>query len=436
MDPILTGVLIIVLLLLLMGLGVPVAISMGVLAAGGLYWIAGPAFALSTLMNLPYAVATEFAFLVVPMFIFMGALTSVAGITSELYTMAYRWTSSLRGSLYYTTILASGAFGAVNGSTVVSSVLFTKIALPEMLRFGYPRGMSAGCICAAGTFAALIPPSLSMVLYAILTGESVGTLLMAGVLPGILTIGIYIVGIRFMIAVKPHIAPPPIESFTLKQKIESLKGIWALILLVLIVMGGIYSGLMFPSTAGAAGAAGALAIGMVRRKIGVRELFKASRESVSITAVLFLIIIGGLMLSRLLLTSGFVSSFTNTMQNMGLTPFSFMVTVVSLYLILGMFVDAISVMVMTIPFLYAVAKAIGVDPIWFGVIIVKLVEIAAISPPVGFNLFAVISASEKSVSSQELYRGVAIFLIFEFVTMALLLAFPQITLFLPNTMRR
>lgn len=183
MGPIATGLVIISALLCLMALGIPVAYAMAVVGLVGLAATSGWPFMLATLQNLPYAVATDFSFLVIPMFIFMGALTSVAGITNELYTAAYRWTSRLRGSLYYTTVLASGAFGAINGSTVVSAVLFTKMALPEMVKFGYARWLSAGCICAAGTFAALIPPSLSMVLYAILTQESVGALLMAGVFP-------------------------------------------------------------------------------------------------------------------------------------------------------------------------------------------------------------------------------------------------------------
>lgn len=434
MDPILISVVTIGVLLLLIAIGIPVAFAMAGVAAVGMWTLSGLPFMLVTFQNLPYAVATDFAFLVVPMFILMGALTATAGITSELYTLAYRWTSGIRGSLYYTTIFAAGAFGAINGSTVVSAVLFTKIALPEMERFRYPLGLSAGCVCAAGTFAALIPPSVAMVLYAILTGESVGALLMAGILPGLLTIGIYVAGLAILIRLRPELAPETTDRFSLREKLEALRGLWALAVLVIIVMGGIYSGVMFPSTAGAAGAVGALLIALLRRKLSWDGLLDALRQSVSISAVIFLIIIGGLLLSRLLLVSGSITELNDMVATFGLSPLLFMAIVVVIYLVLGMFIDTISIMVMTIPFLYPLAKSVGVDPIWFGVIIVKLVEIAAISPPVGFNLYAVISASDRRVSSQALFRGVAPFLALELLTLGLLLYFPTISLWIPGSM--
>lgn len=434
MGGIAAGLVSIGVLLFCVAIGMPVAIAMGIVAAGGMMLFGSMQFMATTMQTLPFALGTEYGFLVVPMFILMGALTSAAGITRELYTAAYRWTAGIRGSLYYATTLASAAFGAINGSTVVSAVLFTRIALPEMLRFKYDRGLSAGCICAAGTFAALIPPSVSMVLYAILTGESVGALLMAGVLPGILTAGIYLVGLRFLIGMKPHVAPPATERFTLLQKLESMRGLWAVVVLVAIVMGGIYTGLLFPSAAGTAGAIGALLIGLARRKLGWPELWDALKRSASTTAVLFLIIIAGLLFSRLLLVNGFIADLTDVAKAAGLTPFRFVVIVVVMYLILGMFIDTVSMMVMTIPFLFPIAKALGVDPIWFGVIIVKLVEIAAISPPVGLNLFAVISAAEGKVSMRELFVGVVPFLLFEAVTLGLLLQFQEISLWLPRQM--
>jgi C4-dicarboxylate transporter DctM subunit len=436
MDPLMFGLGVIGVLLALIGVGIPVAFAMAFVGAIGLAMTSGPVFMLSTVTNLPYAVATEFSFLVIPMFIFMGALTSMAGITNELYTAAYRWTSRLRGSLYYTTIIAAGGFGAINGSTVVSSVLFTKIALPEMNRFGYPTWLSAGCICAAGTFAAMIPPSLSMVLFAVITNESVGALLMAGVAPGLLTVALYIIGTWLMLRIKPHWAPAQTERFTLREKLGSMKGLWALLILIVIVMGGIYTGVLFPSTAGAMGAVGALVIGVMRRRIGFAGVLASAKESISVTAVLFLIIMSGLLMSRLLLGSGFVTEVTQAITEAGIGPMEFLLFVIVLYLILGMFVDAISIMVMTLPFLFPVGKELGIDPIWFGVLVVKLVEIAAISPPVGFNLYAVITASNPKVSARELFKGVAPYLGIELVVLVLLVAFPAISLYLPQTMVR
>jgi len=434
MGAIAAGTVSIGVLVVLVAAGVPVGIAMAAVAGVGMLVFGGVQFVETTFQTLPFALGTDYGFLVVPMFILMGALTSAAGMTSELYTAAYRWMAGVRGSLYYATTLASAGFGAINGSTVVSAALFTRIALPEMLRFKYDKGLSAGCICAAGTFAALIPPSVSMVLYAILTGESVGALLMAGVLPGLLSAAVYIVGLRFVIAVRPTVAPPATERFTLAEKLDSLRGLWAVLLLVVVVMGGIYTGLLFPSAAGTAGAVGALLIGLARRRIGWSGLWSAIRSSASTTAVLFLIIIAGLLFSRLLLVNGFIGEITETTKAIGLTPFRFMLIVVVLYLVLGMFVDTISMMVMTIPFLYPIAKSLGVDTIWFGVILIKLVEIAAISPPVGLNLYATISASEGRVSSRDVFGGVMPFLLFEAVTLSLLLALPEISLWLPRSM--
>jgi tripartite ATP-independent transporter DctM subunit len=316
----------------------------------------------------------------------------------------------------------------------VSSVLFTRIALPEMLRFNYNKGLSAGCICAAGTFAALIPPSVSMVLYAILTGESVGALLMAGLIPGLLTAGIYLLGLRGLISFSPRTAPPGGEKFSLGEKLQSMRGLWAVVALAVIVMGGIYSGLLFPSAAGTAGAVGALAIGLMRRKINWGVLRESLRQTAVTTAVLFLIIIAGLLFSRMLLVNGFIPSLTEMVQQLGLTPTRFIIVTVLLFLVLGMFVDTISMMVMTIPFLYPVSQTLGIDGVWFGVILIKLVEIAAISPPVGLNLYAVLSSAGGTINSRELFKGVAPFLAFEAVTLWLLLQFPALSLWLPQTM--
>lgn len=433
-DPILSGALITLALFVLLALGIPVGFAMLAVGFVGLWAYSGLAFTLSTIQNLPYATATDFSFLVVPMFILMGALTSVAGITSELYQAAYRWTSGVKGSLYYTTILAAAGFGAINGSTVVGAILFTKIALPEMVRFGYPRGLSAAAICASGTIAALIPPSIAMVLYAVLTGESVGSLLIAGIIPGLVSVAISMAGVAVLLRLRPDLAPKPVDRFTLAEKLQSMKGLWAVLVLVLIVLGGIYAGVLFPSTAGAAGAIGAMLIALGRRKLDLAKLVEACRQSVSVTAVIFLIIIAGVLFSRLLLVSGFVAELNGWVKVLGLTPFSFMVVVILVYLVLGIFVDTISIMVMTIPFLYPMSQEVGVDPIWFGIMVVKLVEISAITPPVGFNIYAVLSSSDRQVSANELFRGLVPFMIFETITVGVLLAFPAITTWLPSRM--
>lgn len=434
MEPITIGILIVAALLVLLVVGVPVGLAMSGVSLAGMALFVNERFMMTTAKTLPFAVSSDYAYVVVPMFILMGALTAVTGTTTELYTAAHRWTSGMRGGLYYATTLAAGGFGAINGSTVVSSSLFTRIALPEMLRFDYSKSFSAGCIAASGTFAALIPPSLAMVIYGLLTEESVGRLLMAGLVPGLLTIGIYFVGIAVLVRTGKKVAPVQRETFTFREKVHSLKGLWAILILVIIVMGGIYSGIMFPSAAGAAGAGGALLIGILRWRLSGGSLWQALIDTLIMTGVLFLIIIGGLFLSRLLLVTGFVREISSVVTEGGISPAFFIAVLVMLYIVLGMFLDGVSMMVMTIPFVHPVAMSLGMDPIWFGVLVIKLVEIGAITPPVGLNLFAVIAASDGKINSRLAFKGILPFLLMEIVTLALIIGFPAISTWLPNMM--
>ncbi|WP_323010632.1 TRAP transporter large permease [Paracoccus sp. (in: a-proteobacteria)] len=434
MEPITIGIIVVLALLSLLTIGVPVGLAMSGVSLAGMAIFVSDSFMMTTAKTLPFAVSSNYAYVVVPMFILMGTLTAVTGTTSELYTAAHRWTSGMRGGLYFATTLAAGGFGAINGSTVVSSSLFTRIALPEMLRFGYPKTFSAGCIAASGTFAALIPPSLAMVIYGLLTNESVGRLLMAGLLPGLLTIAIYFVGIAILVRFGKDVAPMHREKFTLKEKMQSLRGLWAILILVVIVMGGIYSGVMFPSAAGAAGAGGALLIGLIRWRLSGQSLWQALIDTLITTGVLFLIIIGGLFLSRLLLVTGFVREISSIVTEEGISPVFFIVALVAIYIVLGMFLDGVSMMVMTIPFIYPVAMSLGMDPIWFAVLVIKLVEIGAITPPVGLNLFAVIAASDGKINSRLVFRGILPFLVLEIITLSLIIAFPAISTWLPNMM--
>lgn len=434
MDPLLLGVVIIAAILFCAALGLPIGIAMAGVSLLGMGLITGESFMLTTAQTLPYAVGSDFVFVVIPMFILMGAITSSTGITSELYRAAHRWTSGVRGGLYFATTLAAGGFGAINGSTVVSATIFTKIALPEMLRFGYSRSVSAGCIVAAGTFAALIPPSLAMVIYGILTEESIGRLLMAGLGPGFVTIAVYFLGTAVLVRMSKTVAPKVVEHFSMSEKLQSLRGLWAILLLVFIVMGGIYSGIMFPSTAGAAGAGGAILISLLRGKLSGKGFIESLKETAMMTAVLFLIIIGGLLLSRLLLVSGVLREITSMFGNEGMSVAWFLTLAVLMFIVLGMFVDGLSMLVMTVPIMYPISQTLGLDPIWFGVIVVKLVEIGAITPPVGLNLFAVIAASDGEVDAGTAFRGVLPFLVMEAATLLLIIWFPVIAVGLPNLM--
>jgi tripartite ATP-independent transporter DctM subunit len=418
----------------LLALGIPVAYAIGTVAILGILYAVGPVFLLSTIQSLPYAFASDYNFVVVPLFVLMGALASRAGIISDLYQAAFQLTSRVRGSLMMATVMAQAMFAAISGSTTVAANIFTRMALPEMTRYGYNKGVSAGCVAAAGTLAGLIPPSIAMVLYAILTGEPVGKLLIAGILPGVLTAVGYIVGIKVMLMVRPEWAPLITERFTLKQKFKALTNTWTVVLLIGLVLGGIYAGAFPPSAAGAVGAAGVLVIALSTRRLPKGALWESLIESARVSAVLFLIVMAGLMFSRFLLISGFIGDLKTFVTAVELTAPMFIATVIVLFLILGCFVDSVSLMVITLPFLHPISKALGIDGIWFGVLVIKLIEIAAITPPVGLNLFAVLSAAKGQLQSRELFMGVIPFLIVEAFILALMIAFPSIATLLPTLM--
>jgi tripartite ATP-independent transporter DctM subunit len=418
----------------LLALGIPVAYAIGTVAILGILYAVGPVFLLSTLQSLPYAFASDYNFVVVPLFVLMGALASRAGIITDLYQAAFQLTSRVRGSLMMATVMAQAMFAAISGSTTVAANIFTRMALPEMTRYGYNKGVSAGCVAAAGTLAGLIPPSIAMVLYAILTGEPVGKLLIAGILPGVLTAVGYIVGIKVMLMVRPEWAPLITERFTLKQKFKALTNTWTVVLLIGLVLGGIYAGAFPPSAAGAVGAAGVLVIALSTRRLPKGALWESLIESARVSAGLFLIVMAGLMFSRFLLISGFIGDLKTFVTAVELTAPMFIATVIVLFLILGCFVDSVSLMVITLPFLYPISKALGIDGIWFGVLVIKLIEIAAITPPVGLNLFAVLSAAKGQLQSRELFMGVIPFLIVEAFILALMIAFPSIATLLPTLM--
>ncbi|MDF3072465.1 MAG: hypothetical protein K0S54_132 [Alphaproteobacteria bacterium] len=433
-EALLVGVLAIGALLAVGALGVPVAFSMISVGVVGLWYVGGFGFMASTLKTLPYQVLSEYAFAVIPMFILMGALASVAGLTSELYAVTNRLFGRVRGGLLMATTLASAIFGAISGSTIVNATVFTRIALPEMLKFGYERGISAGCIAASGTFAALIPPSISLVIVAILTEASIGSLLIAGIVPGIFTAVVYLIGIAVIVRIRPHLAPRQGQHYTLAEQLRGLLEIGPALALIGIVLGGIYTGLLFPSSAGAIGATGALAIALLRRRLDWANLWTALQRTATATAALFFIVIGGLVFSRLLTYGGFITGLSQLVAGWDLTPVQFIIAICVLYLILGMFIDTMSIMLITIPFLWPVAKHIGVDVVWFAIIVVKMIEIATITPPVGLNLFAVMSASDNTVKAGELIRGVMPFIIMELCVLAVLVAVPEISTWLPAQM--
>lgn len=434
MDPFTIGLIAIGLMLILMLLGVPVALSMLTASVVGLVSTVGWNFTLATLRTLPFAVGSNYVYAAIPMFIAMGVIAGSTGIVRDIYRSADMWLARVRGGLYMATAIASAGFGAINGSTIVGASLFTRIALPEMLKLGYDRGASAGIIAAAGTFAAMIPPSITMVLYGVLTNVSIGRILMAGILPGLVTVAMYILAITVFVRIWPHWAPKRQQRIPLSTRVRSLYSVIPIGVVAFVIVGGIYSGIISASAAGAVGAVAVLVIGAAMRRLKLRDLSAGLTESAETTAAMFLIVMGGLAFSRMLLMTGFIDLLLNTIQNAGVPPWVFLLGLVLLYLLLGMLMDPISMMVVTVPIVHPLVVGLGYNPVWFAIIMVKLVELSCITPPVGLNLFVVVSASRGLISTKDVFKGVLPFVMVEIVTLTILLLFPAITLFLPNLM--
>jgi tripartite ATP-independent transporter DctM subunit len=423
-------------MLVLLALGVPVAVCLGLPGFIGLCFVGGWNFALVQLETLPFQLTSSYSFSVLPMFLFMGGLAMNGGMARELYTAADRMIGHFRGGLLHATVAGSAAFSAISGSTVVNATVFTRISLPEMLRHNYAAGTAGACVAAAGCLAALIPPSVTMVVYGIITGESIGALMIAGIIPGVLTAIAYSVLISILVRIDPTIAPTSHPRASWRERLTSFGQTWSIALLFLFIMGGIYGGYFSPSAAGAAGSFGAMVILAVRRRLTWNVLSRSFMDAAVTSAMLFLIVIGGLIFSRMLVMSGAVSGLTNFVTGLKISPVVLLLVLSLLYLVLGCIVDTLSMLLLTVPFVYPVIKSAGIDPIYFGILLVVYIELGAITPPVGMNLFATVAASDGGVSTDQILRGITPFVLLNIVVLGLFLVFPEIIQWLPQQMVR
>ena len=435
MDPLTVGYVCIAALFLLLFAGVPVGIAMAVVGAAGMYFGVGIDFMLGQLRSLPYAVTSNYAYAVLPLFVLMGIFAELAGLTESIFRAADIWLRRVRGGLYQAVVVGSAIFAAISGSTIVNAVVFTRVAFPEMMKYGYSRSLSIGSIAASGSFAAMIPPSITMVIYAIITEQSIGRLLIAGIVPGIVTAAIYMAGIAILVRLRPELAPLQKEAPSWAEKIAALRWLWGVAALIALVLGGIYTGAFPPSAAGAVGAAGAFLFVVINLRMKLfKRLGPALGDAASISCVIFLILIGGLIFSRMLVVSGVIDEFVSVVTSLAGSPMGFLVLVSILYIVLGCFLDTTSMMVVTLPFIFPAVVHYDIDPIWFGIILVKLIEISVVTPPVGMNLFAVLGAADAKTQYGHVVRGVTPFIVLELIVLALLILFPELVLWLPRQM--
>ena len=433
MDPIAIGIIGIIVMLGLLVLGVPIAFSMAVVGIIGTALVAGIPQTLSQIVLIAWDKGTDFIIVCIPLFIFMGQLTSSTGIASELYEFLQRWLGRLPGGLAIASVCACGAFGAVTGSSVACVATMGSIIYPQMKKYKYDPKMATGCLSASGTLGILIPPSLSFAFYGILTDTSIAALFIAGIIPGIITIIIFSSIVLIKCTLNPKLGPVG-PSFTWKEKLVSLKGILPVAIIFLLVVGTLYGGLCTPTEASGVGAAGVVLVSLAMRKLTWENFRKALWDSGVISSFIFAIIMGGYLIARFLVVTNISQMLIGTVNQMNLDKYMFIIFLIILYTILGCILDVFGMIILTLPFVFPITTALGIDPIWFGVFITIMTEIALITPPVGVNVFVMRSIA-TDVPMGSIFRGIVPFLIGEFLVITILILFPMTATWLPQQMK-
>jgi tripartite ATP-independent transporter DctM subunit len=432
MSPDAVAVLGFVALFVLMLLRVPVGMAMGLVGVVGYSYLVGPGPALKLVGQTSMRTVTDYTFGVIPMFMLMGALVSVSGVSRELFKAANSMIGHLRGGLGVATVVACGGFAAICGSSVATAATFSAVAYPEMRRFNYPQSFSTGVIAAGGTLGAILPPSTVLAVYAILTQQDIGKLFMAGIVPGILAMAMYVLTIAIIVKLRPDWLPGG-EIKPWSERFKDLKNVWAPLVLFVFVIGGLYGGFFTPTEAGGVGASGAFILGLVRRKLDGAKIREALLSATRTAAAVFTVLIGALLFGYFLTITQSPQKLTEFLTGLGIGRYGVLALIMVMYLVLGCLMDAMAMIILTVPIIYPVIVHLGFDPIWFGVIIVMTVELGLIHPPVGMNVF-VIKSVVKDVSFTTIFKGVLPFIVTDIVRLVILIAFPVIALWLPTRM--
>lgn len=430
-DPFTVGIITLCLLLFLIILGVRVVFAAAIVGLLGLVELRGWGPAAGIVGTIPHSKSSSYALSVLPMFIFIGFLAFHAGMTQQLFDAARKWLGWLPGGLAVATVMATAGFAAVSGASTATAAVFSRVAIPEMLKYGYDKRMAAGVVASAGTLATLIPPSAILVIYAIIVEQSVGKLLLAGFIPGIFSAFVYVGIIVVWAKLKPGSAPS-VSGFTWGERMRTLPGISPIALVVVIIMTAIYGGWATPTEAGALGAFIVLVLALVRGT-PMSSIKDSLMESAKLTVMIFSLIWGVLIFVRFLGFSGIPGAFTEWVVALPYEPMTIMICILLAYAVLGMFMDAIGMLLLTLPLVQPLVIALGFDPIWFGIIVVKMVEICLITPPIGLNCF-VVAGVRPDIPLGSIFKGIWWFFICDVLTVALFVAFPNIVLWLPNNM--
>jgi len=419
-------------LIALLFLRVPVAFSMasvGIIGFG--QYVSWPG-TFSMVGRLAYDTAQSSELSVIPLFVLMGSFITRAGLADELYTAAHAWIGHKRGGLAMATIISCGGFSAVCGSSVATAATMSKVAMPPMRRYKYADTLATGAIAAGGTLGILIPPSVIMVIYGIMTSTDIGALFIAGIIPGIIGIIGYNIAISIVTRINPELGPPG-ERTSWKERFYALSQVWGVLLLFLLVIGGIYIGLFTPTEAAGIGACGGFIFCLFRRALTWHTLFELLADAAQTTAMLFFILIGALIFSNLMNETGMPETLGTWVTSLDTHPLVVIFAIMLIYVGLGAVLDSIAMILLTVPLFFPIILGLNLDPVWFGIIVVVVTEISLITPPVGMNIF-VLNTMLPDVSTGTIFKGVTPFWMADLVRLALLVLFPSISLFLPSLM--
>ena len=431
-DPSTVGIICTIILLILVVCGVRVVIAASIAGMIGLIELIGIGPALGNIGAIPYSKSVTFVLGLLPIFILIGFLAYQAGITRQLFEAAKAWVGFVPGGLAVATVFATAGFAAVSGASTATAAVFSRIAIPEMLKEGYDKKLAAGVVAAGGTLASLIPPSAILIIYAIIVEESVGALLLAGFLPGVFSAIIYALIIILWAKKNPKLGPPS-RKYSLNEKLKTLPGIIPIAVIISVIISAIYAGWATPTEAGSLGAFVVLLMA-IYNKVKVSALKAALIETAKLVAMIFSIIWGVLVYVRFLGFAGLPNAFSNWITSLDYAPLTILLCILLVYAVLGMFMDAIGMLLLTLPVVQPAVIALGYDPIWFGIIVVKMAELCLITPPIGLNCF-VVSGVRPDIPVQDVFRGCAPFFVADVITVGVLIAFPGIVLFLPNAMQ-
>jgi len=430
MNPIHIGIAGVILLIFLLFSKFPVAFCMALVGLLGFGYLVSPAAGLNIIIKDFYTVFSSYDLTVVPLFVFMGQILFYAGISRKLYDAAFTWFGHYKGGLAMATVGACASFSAICGSTNATAATMASVALPEMKRLKYRDELATGVVAAGGSLGILIPPSVIFIVYGIMTEQSIGKLFMAGILPGILLSFLFVLAIYIWVSLRPDIAPR-IEKQSLKKRMRSLSGLVEVLALFLLVMGGLFVGIFTPTEAGAVGAFGGLIIPLVSRQLSWGGFLEALYSSTRTTCMILMIVAGATVFGHFLAVTTIPHTLSGWVVGLPLPPWGIMLVIMFFFLIGGCFMDALGMILLTIPIFYPVAIAIGYDPIWFGVVIVLVTELGVITPPVGINVY-VVSGIAKDVPLEVIFKGTLPFVLALCTYLLVMTLFPQIALYLPS----